>query len=302
VSLLPDVAYTALWVLLGATGLVLLLTCANLANLMLARATARGREFAVRHALGATRRRLIAQLLSESALIAGMGAATGFVLARWISGTLVTFLNSGSLPVRIAVDLTPDWRVFALTTAVAALVCVLFGLGPAVKATRRDPATAMQPAGRSSTDGHDAMRLRRALVVAQIAFSIVLVVGALLFVRTLHKLGDVDLGFDPAVLVAAIDLRRTVVPPAERMRTFEAIVSRLASVNGVESAAEAVIVPLSGADWNGQIVKDGEVQNGEVHFNAVGIDYFRVMGTAVLRGRAFTRQDRPGGPRAAIVN
>jgi putative ABC transport system permease protein len=182
------------------------------------------------------------------------------------------------------------------------LVCVLFSLGPALRATRRDPATAMAAGGRSSTDGHDAMRLHRGLVVVQIAFSIVLVVGALLFVRTLRKLNDVDLGFDPAVLVASVDLRRTAVQPAARMQAFEDIVARLHTVAGVRYAAETVIVPLSGADWNGQIVTGGEVQGGDAHFNAVGIDYFRVMAMPLLRGRAFGRQDQPAAPRAAVVN
>ena len=302
VSLLPSVAISVLWMLLGATGLVLLLTCANLASLMLARATARGPEIAVRVAIGATRGRLIAQLLTESALIAGLGAMAGFLVARWISGALLAFLNSGSLPVRIVVNLTPDWRVFAVTTFVAVLACLLFGLSPAVRATRRNPAAAMQPKGRSSSEGHEAITLRRGLVVVQLALSIILIVGALLSVRTLGKLNDVDLGFDPAVLVAAINLGRTSVQPAARLQAFEDIVARLHAVPRVRYAAETVIVPLSGADWNGQIVARGEVQNGEVHFNAVGVEYFRVMQIPVVSGRTFERQDRLDALRVAVVN
>ena len=203
---------TQLWVLLGATGLVLLLTSVNLANLMLARATSRGREIAVRLAIGASRGRVVRQLLSESALIAGLGAAGGLLLARWISQTLVRVLNAGPAPV--FVDLTPDWRLFAFIVASAFVACMLFGLGPALTATRRDPATTLEPGGRSSTDGHDAVAVRRGLVVGQVALSIVLVVGAVLFGRTLRNLGAVDLSFDPNVLVASVDLRRT----AERAR------------------------------------------------------------------------------------
>src|SRR5438094_1832968 len=177
-------------VLLGATGLVLLLTSVNLANLMLARATSRGREIAVRLAIGASRGRVVRQLLSESALIAGLGAAGGLLLARWISQTRVRVLNAGPAPV--FVDLTSDWRLFAFIVASAFVACLLFGLGPALTATRRDPATTLEPGGRSSTDGHDAVAVRRGLVVGQVALSIVLVVGAVLFGRTLRNLGAVD--------------------------------------------------------------------------------------------------------------
>jgi predicted permease len=289
-----------LWALLGATGLVLLLTCANLANLMLARAVARGREIAVRLAIGASRRRVVRQMLSESALLAGFGALGGLLLARWISQTLVMFLNASSN--RIFVDLTPDWRVFAFIAIVAVLTCVLFGLSPALKATRRDPATTMQGSGRSSTDGHEAVALRRGLVVVQVALSMVLIVGALLFGRTLRNLATVELGFDPDVVVASVDLRRTAVQPEARTRTFADIVARLHQVPGVRHAAETLIVPLSGSDWNGRIVKGGAVQDGDVHFNEVGGNYFRVMQTPLLAGRTFDGRDQPDAPRAAIVN
>ncbi len=291
---------TQLWALLGATGLVLLLTCANLANLMLARSTARGREIAVRLAIGASRRRIVRQMLSESALLAGFGALGGLLLARWISQTLVRLLDAGGS--RIFMDLAPDWRVFLFIAASAVVTCVLFGLSPALRASRRDPATAMQPGGRSSTDGSEAVALRRGLVVVQVALSMVLVVGALLFGRTLRNLGSVELGFDPDVVVASIDLRRTAVQPEARTQAFAGIVARLHQVPGVRHAAQTLIVPLSGADWNGQIVKGGVAQNGDVHFNAVGANYFRVMGTPLLVGRTFDGRDRPDAPRAAIVN
>src|SRR5207249_9124095 len=182
---------TQLWALLAATGLVLLLTCLNLANLTLARSSARGREIAVRLAIGASRRRVVRQLLTESALVSGLGAAGGLLLARWISQTLVSVLKLGPAPV--FVDLTPDWRVFAFIVAAAVLTCVLFGLSPALTATRRDPAATLDPGGRSPTDRHQAVRLRRALVVVQVALSIVLVVGAVLFARPLRNLAAVDL-------------------------------------------------------------------------------------------------------------
>jgi len=294
-------AYAAqLGALFGATGLVLLLTCLNLANLMLARSTARGREVAVRLAIGASRRRVVRQMLSESVLLAGLGAVGGLLLARWISRALVMFLNGRGNG--IFLDLTPDWRVFAFMATVTVLTCVLFGLSPALKVTRRDLANAMQPGGRSSTEGHEALALRRGLVVVQVALSMVLVVGALLFGRTLKNLAAVDLGFDPDVVVAAVDLSRTAVPPEARRQTFATIVARLQQVPGVRHAAEALIVPLDGGDWNGRIVTGGAVQDGDAHFDEVGGDYFRVMGTPLLAGRTFDGRDRPDAAKSVIVN
>src|SRR5438874_4955104 len=291
---------TQLWALLAATGLVLLLTCLNLANLMLARSSARGREVAVRLAIGASRRRVVRQMLSESVLLAGLGAAGGLLLARWMSQTLVTFLNARGGG--IFVDLTPDWRVFTFMATVTVCTCVLFGLSPALKATRRDLANAMQPGGRSSTEGHEALALRRGLVVVQVALSMVLVVGALLFGRTLKNLGAVELGFDPDVVVVAVDLSGTAVQPEARTQTFAAIATRLRQVPGVRHAAETLIVPLSGSDWNGRIVTGGAVQDGDAHFNEVGGNYFRVMGMPLLAGRTFDGRDRPDAAKSAIVN
>jgi putative ABC transport system permease protein len=299
VSNLRTAYETQLWALLGATGLVLLLTCANLANLMLARASARGREVAVRLAIGASRSRVVRQMVAENALLAGFGALGGLLLSRSISRMIMAFLNAGST--RIFVDLTTDWRVFTFTALVAVLTCLLFGLSPALHASRRDPAATMQPGGRSSTDGSEAVTLQRGLVIVQVALSTVLVVGALLFGRTLRNLGAVELGFDPNVVVAAVNLGRSAVPPEARAQAVADIVARLHQVPGVRHAAQTLIVPLSGADWNGQIVTGGAVRPGDVHFNVVGGSYFSVMETPLLAGRTFDGRDRPGGARAAIV-
>jgi putative ABC transport system permease protein len=299
VSNLRSAYATQLWVLLGATGLVLFLTCANLASLMLARATARGREIAIRLAIGASRGRVVRQLVSESALIAGLGALGGLLLARWISQMLVAFLNAGST--RIFVDLTADWHLFAFIASSAVLMCVLFGLSPALKAARHDRGTSLQPGGRS-TDGHEAVALRRGLVVVQVALSMVLVVGALIFGRTLRNLGSIDLGFEPDVIVASVNLSRASVPPEGRTHAFADIIARLRDVPGVRDASETLIVPLSGGDWNGRIVKGGAVQDGDVHFNEVGGSYFRVMQTPLLKGRTFDDRDRPDAPKAVVVN
>src|SRR5438445_534509 len=237
---------------------------------------------------------------TSEAGLAGLGSVVGLLLARWISRALVMFLNARGGG--IFVDLTPDWRVFAFMATVTVLTCVLFGLSPALKVTRRDLANAMQPGGRSSTEGHEALALRRGLVVVQVALSMVLVVGALLFGRSLKNLGAVDLGFDPGVAVVAVDLSSTGIRPEARTQTFAAIVARLQEVPGVRHAAEALIVPLDGSDWNGRIVTGGAVQDGDAHFDVVDGNYFRALGTPLLAGRTFDGRDRPDAAKSAIVN
>ncbi len=290
-----------LWILLAATALVLLVTCANLANLMLARATAREREVAVRLAIGASRRRIVRQLLSESLLIAALGAAGGVLLARWMSGALVAFLSTENN--QLYLDLTPDWRVFAFIASVAVAAALLFGLSPAVKATATDPGKAMHAGGRSSTDSRERFALRRALVVAQVALSLVLIVGALLFGRSLRNLVTLDPGFRQDGIVAVnVDIRRSAVGETTRARTYERVMEAVRGVPGVQHAAEASIVPMSGSGWNQTILIDGRLMEGVVNFNRVGADYFRAMETTLIAGRPFGPQDRLGAPETAIVN
>lgn len=290
-----------LWVLLGATGLVLLITCANLANLMLARATAREREIAVRLAIGASRWRIVRQMVSESLLIAALGAIGGGLLARWLSEGLVTFLSTDSN--RIFMDLSPDWRVFAFLAGLAATACLLFGLSPALKATGTNPGKGMQAGGRSSTEGRQAFAVRRGLVVLQVALSLVLVVGAVLFGRSLRNLSAVDYGFRlEGILATNIDLRRTAVTEEGRQQAFAAIMARIRAVPGVIRASEIFIVPMSNSDWNGRIVVDGALQDTPAHFNQVGGEYFATTETALIAGRTFDTRDRIGSTVVAVVN
>jgi putative ABC transport system permease protein len=292
---------TQLWVLLGATGLVLLITCANLANLMLARATAREREIAVRLAIGASRQRLVRQMLSESLLIAVFGALGGAALSGWLSQALVTFISTQNS--QLFLDLAPDWRVFAFIASLAVLACLLFGLSPALRATGADPGKAMQAGGRSSTDSHERFALRRALVVVQVALSMVLIVGALLFGRSLRNLATVDPGFRTDGIIAVnVDLRRATVDPAARMETYNQIMDRIRAVAGVAYAAEAFIAPMSGSGWNQNVMIDGQPRDGNVNFNRVGADYFTAMDTPLVAGRTFGPEDRPGSTPTAIVN
>lgn len=301
VSGLRTAYQTQLWVLLGATGLVLLITCANLANLMLARASAREREIGVRLAIGASRRRIIRQMFSESLLLAGFGAIGGALLAQWLSQALVTFLSTDSR--RLFVDLSPDWRVFLFIAGLAVTACLLFGLTPALKATGANPGTSMQAGGRSSTDSSERFALRRGLVVVQVALSLVLIVGALLFGRSLRNLTTLDPGFrQDGILTVDVDIRRAAVPENARAQRFAEVMERIRAVPGVVSAAEAVIIPMSGSGWNNSIVIGGAKKEGSVNFNRVGADYFRTMGTPILAGRTFGPEDRPGATEAAIVN
>jgi putative ABC transport system permease protein len=289
-----------LWLLLATTAVVLLIACANLANLMLARATAREREIAVRLAIGASRWRIVRQLLAESLLIAVIGAGCGALLAQWLSRFLIDFLTTDSNPTFVA--LTLDWRIFAFTAALAAVTCLIFGLIPAIRATGASPGAAMKAGSRGSTDTRERFGLRRALVVAQVAMSLVLVVGALLFVRSLRNLMTLDAGFvQDGVLVVNLDLRRAGVDESRRTAMFGAITNRVASLPGVASAAHAFIVPVSGSGWNNHIVIDGRKQSDIVNFNTVSAGYFKTMGTPLLAGRDFDAHDTAGGEKVVIV-
>ena len=301
VSGLRNAYQTQLWVLLGATGLVLLITCANLANLMLARATAREREVAVRLAIGASRRRIVRQMLSESFLIAGLGALAGAILAQWLSQALVAFLSTANR--RLFVDLTPDWRLFAFIAGLAVLACLVFGLAPALKATGANPGQAMQGGGRSSSETHERFALRRGLVIVQVALSLVLVCGALLFARSLRNLSTVDPGFRQDGIVAVnVDVRRSTIDEAARRETYAQVMERVRALPGVKHAAEAFIVPMSGSGWNQTVIIGGEKKEGIVNFNRVGPDYFRAMETPLLAGRTFGPDDRLGATETVIVN
>jgi predicted permease len=301
VSSIRRVYETPLWVLLGTTGLVLLIACANLANLMLARATTREREIAVRLAIGASRGRLVRQLMSESLLLAAIGAACGALLAQWMSGFLVSFLSTTSDSVFVA--LTLDWRVFGFAAALALVTCVLFGLAPAIRATHAAPVAAMKTGSRSVTDSRERFGLRRALVVVQVALSLVLMVGALLFVRSLSNLRSTELGFDAnGLLIASLDLRRANLPAERLVERFKEITDRVAAAPGVAGAAEVTIVPLSGSGWNNNIVVDGKVQETYPNFNRVSPGYFAMMKTPVVAGREFTPADAAGAATVAVVS
>jgi predicted permease len=290
-----------LWLLLGIAGFVLLVACANLANLMLARASAREREIAVRLAIGASRWRLVRQLLAESVLVSAIGAVLGVVVARSVSAFLVSFISTDSA--RLFFDLDTNWRVLAFATALAVATCVLFGLAPAVRATRQSAAAAMKAGARGTSDSRERFGLRRALVCAQVALSFVLIVGAMLFVGTVRNLSTLDPGFRyDAVLVADFDTRAARVAPDHQPEFQRQLRDRVTAIPGVEGVADALIEPASGSVWNDRVIVDGVKQQKISNENHVSPGFFKLLETPLLAGRDFDERDVPGAPMVAIVN
>jgi putative ABC transport system permease protein len=291
---------TPLWLLLGIAGLVLLIACANLANLMLARASAREREIAVRLALGAARGRLFRQLLTESMLLSLLGALLALVLAQGISRFLVNYLSTEG--VRLFLDLSLDWRMLAFTAGLAVLTCILFGVTPGLRAVRTPPAAAMNIGGRGLTSTRERFGVRRILVVSQVALSLVLLVGALLFVRSLHKLMTLDAGFQrTGILVADADFTRLNIPSPQRQEYKRQLLERVRALPGVDGAATAMIVPVSGSGWNNNIFINGESKSTS-RLNRVSDHFFTTTGTPLLAGRDFDGRDTLHSPPVAIVN
>ena len=290
-----------LLLLLGTAGLVLLIACANLANLMLARATAREREIAVRLAIGASRGRLIRQLMAESLLIAIAGAGLGWLLASTLSDGLVALLGTEGNP--LFLDLAPDPRVLAFTIGLASLTCVLFGLAPAFRATSIAPGEAIK-SGSRSTGGRERFGLRQALVVSQVALSVVLVTGALLFSGSLRKLMAVDAGFQhTGILVTNLDFSRLKIPIARRSAFRNELQERIRSLPGVDSAAQVDVLPLSGSSTTNLIWMDGRDSSHSIaaNFSWIGAGYLKTMGIPLLTGRDFDNRDTPDSTQVAIV-
>lgn len=293
---------TPLWLLLGISGLVLLIACANLANLMLARAGARERQITIRRALGASRWRMIRELLSESLLLALAGSVCGLFLAFAVSHMLVAFISTQQN--QITLDLGMDWRVLAFTTALAVLTMVSFGLAPAIRATRAEPATLLQSGSRGSTGGRERFSLRRILVVSQVALSVVLLMGALLFVRSLRNLTTLNVGFlQTGILVTTVDFDRLHLPEERYTEYKRELVKHVQAMPGVESAADAMLVPFGGSTWNDEVLNEGsEADAGSAWMNYLGPGYFSTIGTQLLAGRDFDDRDTATSVKVAIVN
>jgi putative ABC transport system permease protein len=291
----------SLWLLLAIAALVLLIACANLANLLMARASAREREIAVRQALGASRGRLVRQLLVESLLLASLGAVLGAVLAQALSRLLVASLSTTANPVFL--NLAPDWRVLGFITALAFATCLLFGLAPAIRSTRRQPGATIIASGRGMSATRERFTFRRALTVVQVSLSLVLVAGALLFSRSLAKILTIDMGFrDEGVVTANTTFQRLDLP-AERVPVFkDELLDRIRAIPGVDSAALTHVMPLR--DWGGgKAWIDGAArQPNSTSLSRVGPGYFKTLEVPLLAGRDFDGRDRVGAPDVAIVN
>jgi putative ABC transport system permease protein len=302
-SMLRQNYENSLWLLLTIAGLVLLIACANLANLLLARASARERELAVRQALGASRGRLVRQLLAESLLLALVGAGLGALLAQTLSRFLVSFISTAGDTVFLSLGV--DWRVLGFTAGLVVLTCVLFGLTPALRATGTEPGKAMKADGRGLTAGRERFSLRRALVVVQVALSLVLVAGALLFTRSLNNLLTVDVGFQrEGILITRAGFARLNLPPERRLAFRREMLERIKAIPGVEAATDTATVPLSGGGRSNKVWLDGAdaQQKTEMFINEVGSDYFKTLRTPLLGGRSFDERDGPNTPPVAIVN
>jgi predicted permease len=292
---------TPLTVMLAVVGVVLLIACANIANLLLARAVARQHELSVRLALGASRWRLVRLLFAESVTIACAGAALGVVFAVWSSALLVRQL--GTWRNAVSLDLQLDWRVLGFTAALASLTAIIAGVAPALGVRRVAPNDALKDAGRSIA-GDRRFTIRGALVVAQIALSLVLVVAAGLFLRTFQSLSQVPLGFTPEPLfVARMDLDASA--PAQRLALMERLRAAAASVPGVTFAATSRITPLSGAGWNAGVSDEPGIpadRSRMTWMNAVSPGWFKTMGTRLIAGRDFADGDLRSDAGVAIVN
>ena len=293
----------ALFALMAVVGVVLLIACANVANLLLARATARQREMAIRLALGASRGRLVRQLLTESIFLSALGTAGGALFALWGSRLLVALLSTA--PGSISIDLTPDWHVAAFTASVAIGTGLLFGLAPAWRAARADPHATLKPHGRGVIEGHSRFRLGKALVVGQIALSLVSITGAGLLLASWRELATLDPGYDrDGVLLARATPSGTAVPPAARAAQYREMIARLRLVPGVTAVGAAAYTPLV-SSWNIVIDVGGDAGRANppiVQMNEVSDGYFTAIGTPLRAGRDFSPHDTPSSPRVAIVS
>ncbi|MCG3161669.1 MAG: hypothetical protein JMDDDDMK_02866 [Acidobacteria bacterium] len=288
----------------GVVALVLLIACANVANLLLARASLRGPEIGVRLAVGAGRWRLIRQLLTESLLLSGLGGLLGVIFAMWGKSALVALADrdTGFLPEKI--DPSLNWRVLAFTVAVSLLTGILFGLAPAWRATSLDLTTALKQ-GRRTTGA--VSRLSKGLVVLQVALSLLLLVGAGLFIRTLYNLQRVNLGFNQEnLLLFSLQPRQGGYKDERLIQFYERLFERLDNLPGVRAATFGVVPLIAHNMWNANVLLPGETEKtaGEHLTNRqmARENYFAAMEIPLLTGRGFTEGDDQNAPKVAVVN
>jgi predicted permease len=294
---------TPLQTLIGTVGLVLLIACANVANLLLARAIARRKEFAVRLALGASRWRLMRQNFTESLLLAILGASLGLLMASWGIEFLISFFTTGRN--LLFLDAPLDGSVLLFTAGVALLTCLLFGLAPALRSTRVNVGTALKDDGNGQASSRS--RIGEMLVVAQVALSMLLLVGAGLFLRTLRNLENLDPGFQRAgVLTMRINPPDGVYRGTRLASLWKEILERVERLPGVRSASLAAFNPMEGRN---RVIRvqipeytPGVERDLDIRLNQVSPGFFSTLGIAVTQGRAFTARDDENAPRVALLN
>jgi len=296
-------ASQGLWILLGAVGFVLLIACTNVANLLLARGAARQGELAVRVALGAGRGPIVAQLLTESLILAGLGGVLGFTLASWGTDALLGLAPAGAVP-RLD-QVTLDGRVLAFTALVTVATGFLFGLLPAWKASAEN----VQASIRSGMGGGAGSKLRGGLAVTQVALALVLLVGAGLLIRSFQRLHDAELGFDPAGVLSlsmALPASRYAEGP-DRIAFYETLMARLASLPGVAEVGAVNSLPLAGADSDASFIVEGEPLPDRGTSQAAWIrpvtdGYFETIGLALVEGRVFSSGDDAEADPVILIN
>jgi predicted permease len=296
----------AMAVFMALVGMVLLIACANVANLLLARATGRSREIAMRLALGASRWRLIRQMLTESVVLALLGGVAGLLIAIWGGRVLAGIPLPTDIP--FLFDLTPDARLLTFTFVLSFMTGVVFGLAPALRWSRPDLVPALKGEGTGSAAGSSRSRLRNALVVAQVAVSLVVLVGAGLFLRSLQNAYEIDPGFEPDnMLLLSLDPTLNDYDVTKREQFFQRLAERAESLPEVESVSYAGPILLDFIAESVGIVIEGRETRAEeeeinILYSLVGPDYFDTMKTSIVRGRGFDEQDRPSAPPIVIVN
>jgi predicted permease len=303
-SSLHEDARTPLILLLSITGMVLLIACANIANLLLVRGAGRSQEMAVRSSLGATRGRLMAQLLTEAVVLAVLGGVASLVVARLTLGLLAALLPPEIAPI-IGLGIRPEVVIFAGVVAVG--TGIAFGLFPAFHNTRREVAATLRSGDGRSSGGRAARRFRSGLVTAQMALSMALLVTSGLFIRSLANVSRVDLGLEPRGLVTFAVSPELNGYDAERIRGFfDRLEEELAAVVGVRSVSAARVPLLAGSSWGTDVAVQGFPGGPDVdsnaRFNEVGAGYFETVGMTLVAGRTFTSFDGAGAPPVAVVN
>jgi len=294
-------------ILMGAVGLVLLIACANLATLLLARASGRQKEISVRLAMGAPRTRLIRQLLTESVLLSTIGGVLGMLLAIWGTQALLVLMSSGPGGEHAMVlDVKPDANVLLFTLGASVLTGVLFGIAPAFRAARLDLTSAMKENAGNISEDHKGHVLGKSLVIAQVAVSLVLMIGAGLFVRTLENLERKDLGFDEKNLLNfGVDASRAGYKGDRLVNFYQRLLRRVQALPGVVSATQSSVIPLSNWSSNNAITVEGskqDVPNNHLRSIAVGPDFFLTMGIPLIAGRAIEESDTVNASHVAVVD